>query len=224
MVIVIILIERNCGADRHLALFSAVFVTIQLMEFFAWLSIERKDRHLNGLVTRLILVCLWAQPLINSYMAMKGATSQAGKYTMAVFVAVFAVLMLGAVVMAFKDGVSSKVMKSDLFTTTTGPNCHLMWKRRVKCANGQTKPANGFMANHTALSAIYLIGLFVPILFVKPFKKGLLLALLGFFLLVLARQASSKEEFGSWWCWVAAVFVIVALIYKTPNDPEYESC
>src|SRR3990170_2672359 len=71
IIIVIIMYKRNNGSDRHLALFSIAIVTIQLLEFFAWLSIEKRNRNLNDLVTRLILITLWAQPLINSFMAYK---------------------------------------------------------------------------------------------------------------------------------------------------------
>lgn len=204
IVMVIILIRRNYGADRHLALFSAVFVTIQLMEFFAWLSLERKDRKLNGLVTRLILIFLWMQPLINSYMAYRGIDNRtkgglASKYLMLTLVIVFGVLLLAAVATA---------VGKDNFETVKGPNCHLVWKRKSNSSAGT------FMADYPVMSALYIVGLFLPLLFIKPFKKGVVLALLGLLLLVISRKFSSKEEMGSWWCWIAAVFVVAALALR----------
>lgn len=202
IVLVIILIRRNYGADRHLALFSAVFVTIQLMEFFAWLSIERKDRKLNGLVTRLILIFLWLQPLINSYMAYRGINSTgkgglASKYVMMSCIIVFGVLFLAGIVTAFGR---------DTFETTKGPNCHLVWKRN--------DTSDGFMGNFPIMGAIYIIGLFLPLLFIKPFKKGVALVLLGLALLIISRRFSSKEEMGSWWCWIAGIFTLGALALR----------
>ncbi len=211
IVLVIILIRRNYGADRHLALFSAVFVTIQLMEFFAWLSLERRDRKLNGLVTRLILIFLWMQPLMNSYMAFKGIDVNAkggmlSKYIMITCVIIFAVLLLAAVVTA---------LGRDTFETVKGPNCHLVWKRKLS-GNGKSDGSPiGFMGNFPVMGAIYIVGLALPLLFIKPFKKGLTLALLGLGLLLTARRFSSKEEVGSWWCWVAAVFVLASIAMKS---------
>lgn len=204
IVMVIILVRRNYGADRHLALFSAVFVTIQLMEFFAWLSLERKDRKLNGLVTRLILIFLWMQPLINSYMAFKGISGttkggQASKYLMLTCVIVFGVLLLAAVVTAFGK---------DTFETVKGPNCHLVWRRNVSDSPGT------FMGNFPVMGGLYIIGLGLPLLFIKPFKKGLALAFLGLVLMLIAKKFSAKEEAGSWWCWVAAIFTLAALALR----------
>jgi len=204
MVLVIILCIRNVGADRHLAVFSAVFVTIQLLEFFAWLSIEKKDRRLNGLVTRLILIFLWAQPLANSYMALKGSSTNFSKYLMLLAVIVFGVLFLAALVTAFQE--------STIFKTVVGPRCHLVWKRKVKTSSG-TKDT-GFMSDHPLLGGIYILGLLLPLLFIKPFRKGLALAIVGYALLVISRKMSSKEEFSSWWCWIAGVFTVVALVLK----------
>lgn len=217
IVMVIILIRRNCGADRHLAIFSAAFVTIQLMEFFAWLSIERQDRNLNQLITRLILISLWAQPLINSYMAFRGIKrsdkhAKINQTILIICVVLFSVL--------FVSGVATALGK-DEFKTTKGPNCHLIWKRKPHNSqnyNENRRKVNGkepgFMSNHSVISGLYIVGLFLPLLFIKPFKKGIVLVLLGLGLLFTARRFSSKEETGSWWCWVAGVFTLAAILYR----------
>lgn len=204
IVLVVILYRRNIGADRHLAIFSAAFVTIQLLEFFAWLSIEKKDRKLNDLVTRLILIFLWSQPLVNSYMGLKGASSKTGKFIMLLAVIVFVMLFLGAIVTALRG----------TFETKTGPNCHLVWHRTPN--NGEPAKGNGiaFMTDHSILIGLYWIGLFLPLLFIKPFRKGLAFSVLGIGLLLISRKMSAKEEFSSWWCWIAGVFTLAALIYR----------
>lgn len=232
-VLVIILYRRNKGSDRHLAIFSAVFVTIQLLEFFAWLSIERKQqkgsRKLNDVVTRLILLALWAQPLINTFMAYRSRSNFSGssastaqtsffakadgsplfndsvKYLMLIMFFIFVILMI----LAIKKATD----KASSFETSPGNNCHLVWKRKNR--KGQSFPmGNGFLADETYQSYLYMIGLFLPVLLIRPFKKGVILAVLGAIMLIIARRISSKEEFGSWWCWVAGIFVLAALLLK----------
>lgn len=204
IVLVVILYRRNVGADRHLAIFSAIFVTIQLLEFFAWLSIENEDRSLNDLVTRLILIFLWAQPLINSYMVFKGTTNLRSKYFMLLAVVVFGFMFVAAVVTA---------MRGSSFMTNKGPLCHLIWNRRDDEDDEYLKGAK-FMGDHSIVEVLYLLGLFIPLLFIKPFKKGLALALLGAILAIIAKKRSTDDEFSSWWCWIAGVFTLGALVYK----------
>ena len=205
MVMVVILFRRNIGADRHLALFSAAFVTIQLMEFFAWMSIEKKDRKLNDLITRLILIFLWAQPLINSYMAFKGTSNLFSKYILILAVIIFFILFMAAVATS---------LRGFTFSTTTGPNCHLVWNRKSSNPKFGTSGETPFMSDFKIPVALYLLGLFIPLLFIKPFKKGVFLSLVGFGLLLLSRKFSAPEEFSSWWCWIAGVFTLAAIVLK----------
>jgi len=207
IVIVIILYNRNLGADRHLAIFSVAVVIIQLLEFFAWLSIEKRKKNMNQLVTRLILITLWSQPLINSYMAYRNVVKEEQpkilKETILLgCIGLFSLMFLIALINASKGS----------FKTKPGSNCHLIWTRNNKIKN--------FMSNDKYGGLIYLIGLFLPLLFIKPFKKGLSLVILGAILLAIARSMSSKKEFGSWWCWIAFVFVVAAYFYKTEIDSK----
>lgn len=204
VVIVIILYQRNVGSDRQLALFSLTFVTIQLLEFFAWLSIEKQNRKMNDLVTRLILIALWAQPLINSYLAYKylDQENEQFKFILVGLIVMFVILFIYSIYMA---------SRSTKFSTKTGPNCHLVWKR-----------GKGLDFMGDKLILIYLAGLIVPLLFVENLKKGLVLIGVGLVLMIFARMMSTQKEMGSWWCWVAFVFVIAALIYKYPNCEKQE--
>lgn len=225
VVLAIILFRRNRGADRHLAVFSAIFVTIQLLEFFAWLSLENKQSRsssrMNDLITRLILIALWAQPLINSYMAYRDRQSNTEaddplfnntvKYIMIGLVLIFIVMIIIAARTATEKGSE--------FKTYPGERCHLVWSR--KSSNGRVRSiGNGFLADRSYRSLLYMIGLFLPILLIRPIKKGIILAALGAILLIISRRMSSREEFGSWWCWIAGIFVVVALILKDPKQSK----
>lgn len=225
IVFVIILLRRNVGSDRHLAIFSAAFVIIQLLEFFAWLSIEKKDRKLNGLVTRLILICLWIQPLINTFMALKeymnptnqeSSDSEIGSERKPEFFQrILLIVMIGIFVILLLIALANGVDKNQRFETKSGSNCHLVWKRTNKSTGTVKTSGTRFMADHTIFNIMYLAGLFIPLLFVKPLKKGVVLAFLGLILLVISRKMGSRDEFSSWWCWIAGVFVIAALILKS---------
>ena len=200
IVLVIILYKRNDGSDRHIALFSAAFVTIQLLEFFAWLSIEKKDRKLNDLITRIILIALWAQPLVNTL----AATNNSKSPVLITGIIIFGLLFYASIVTASSN---------EEFRTEKGPNCHLVWSRDI---NGkQNKVGEGsFMGDHKIMTFIYLAGLLVPLLFIKPLKRGIKLAIIGFIVLAVARKTSSKVEFSSMWCWAAGIFTAAALVIR----------
>jgi len=200
IVLVIILYRRNKGSDRHIAIFSAVFVTIQLLEFFAWLSLEQENRKLNDLVTRLILIVLWAQPLVNTVMASTNSKS--------------VVLIVGILIFTFLFFHSIK-MASNLgeFSTEKGPNCHLTWARTV---DGEKKFSGdgGFMSDIKFGGVIYILGLFIPLLFIKPLSRGIKLATIGVIMIVASRVLSSRREYSSWWCWAAGVFTLAAIFIQ----------
>lgn len=200
MVLVIILYRRNDGADRHIAVFSAVFVLIQLLEFFAWLSLELKDRKLNDLITRLVLISLWAQPLINTYMARKNTKS----VLLTIGLVVFTITFITAIATSSGKG---------RFETEKGPTCHLVWSRTK---DGQKRRVGGgkFMSDFKGGGFIYLAGLLVPLLFIKPLSRGIKLGLVGLLTLFVARQTSTKSEYSSMWCFAAGIFTLTALIAK----------
>ena len=193
LVLVIILYRRNEGSDRHIAIFSLVFVSIQLLEYFAWSSLEKNDKRLNDLITRLILVFLWMQPLVNSYMAHRNNKSP----ILLLFIVVFSIMFIA----------SSVTASEGEFETTEGENHHLVWKR-----NGMT--GQDFLADFKTGAWMYWAGLLIPLLFIKPLKKGIILAVTGAVLFFIAKSFSSKDETSSSWCWIAGVFTLVALIFS----------
>jgi hypothetical protein len=214
IIIVIILYTRNVGSDRHLAIFSAIVVTVQLLEFFVWLSIENGDKNMNSLVTRLILIVLWLQPLINTIMAYNDVNREDckddgdrinNKWKKAILVICF--IVFGA--LAINGIVNSTKGK---FSSRPGPGCHLIWKRKVKGVKTERLTGNKYMV------LIYLIGLTLPLLLMKPFLKAFSLVVLGLILLVISKLISSPKESSSWWCWIAFVFVIAAYFYCAPFD------
>lgn len=199
MIIAIVIFFRNKGSDRHIALFIMAFVTIQYLEAHLWDSIQNGNMTQNDLVTRLVLMCLWFQPVVNTIGAASNASSKNGFLFLSGIFVVFVVMFWNAMVTA------SQNVK---FETVTGPNCHLVWNRHDK--DGKVDP--NFMSDFGPVSAIYLLGLFLPMLFIRPVKKAVFLTILGGLTLFMARKFSSAKETSSWWCWVAGVWAFGALI------------
>jgi len=217
IIIVIILYTRNISSDRHLAIFSAIVVTVQLLEFFAWISIEKGNKNMNSLVTRMILIVLWLQPLINTIMAYNDVRKEGSngkgekvnhkwkKTILIICFVVFGILAINGIINSTKGEFSSK----------PGPTCHLIWKRKVT-GRKETLTGNNYM------TLVYLIGLTLPLLLVKPFIKGFSLVTLGLILLVMSKFMSSWKESSSWWCWIAFVFVVAAYFYYAPFETKKE--
>ncbi len=144
------------------------------------------------------MIALWAQPLINTYGASRGVNSW--------------VLIIGLVTFSFFF-ISSIInaSKPEEFKTVKGENCHLVWSRTE---DGEEKfiGEGGFLSNFPPATFIYLAGLFIPLLFIKPLSRGIKLSLIGAIALAVARLASSKKEFSSWFCWIAGIFTLSAIL------------
>lgn len=197
VVIAIIIFMRNRGSDRHIAMFILAFVTIQFWEAFLWDAVDRGDDKQNDLVTRLILISLWFQPLVNVIGAASVEQKRKNFMILSALFVVYGLLFFGGIVTASGP---------EKFKTEKGPNCHLVWNR------GSHESGTDFMSDHGKVSALYLAGLFLPLLFIKPVGRAVFLTSLGVGTMVFARKMSSKTEFSSWWCWVAGAWAVGALL------------
>jgi len=63
-----------------------------------------------------------------------------------------------------------------------------------------------------ALSILYMIGLLLPLLFMVPMTKGLILVAVGLLTFAWAQTQSTKYEFGSMWCLVAVLYAVAAIM------------
>jgi len=164
----------------------------------------------------MILIVLWLQPLINTIMAYNDVNRDASKNKgeevnhkwkrtiLVICFLVFGALAINGIINSTKGEFSSK----------PGSGCHLIWRRKVKGVKTESLTGNTYMA------LIYLIGLTLPLLLMKPFIKAFSLVALGLILLVVSKFMSSWKESSSWWCWIAFVFVIAAYFYCAPFETE----
>ncbi len=176
---------RNRGYDRWNAAFIISFATIQLLEAGLWSNLENPD--INSLFTRLVLLVLLTQPLVQTFMGYKSTKSELLFYSSIVFCII---LIYGLY-----------RITQGTFTSTIGPNGHLVW-------TSSEYPSN--FLGPSWVTILYLLGLMVPLLFMKEYR-GIPLLLVGLGTFAYNLKYSSSGEFGSMWCFSAVIYSILAL-------------
>jgi len=180
--------------------FVLTFVLVQLLEAVLWFSIHDNDIKLNGLVTRVVLLALWCQPLVN---CLGGALTPGTKLRKLLFGAavLFALLLAYNTVLTLGSSVK--------FKTVSSSGCHLIWKRN---------DLPHFMSRYTITSVLYFMGLFVPLALMRPLREGLFLLFVG-----LCSFSSSyffyrlDGSFSSMWCIIATVYAIAVIALHVGN-------
>jgi hypothetical protein len=183
--------ERNRNYDRWLAGFIIAFSMIQLLEAGLWKTIERPTDHsgeLNDLLTRLILLALLFQPFIQSYLGYK--------YTGASILAYMAIAFALILCLAFYRTYTSSPGQ---FNSFVGGKGHLVWS--------DAKSPASFMG---WVGFLYLMGIFIPLLFMKDWK-GWPIIIIGVLTALYSLFAAGKGEFGSYWCFTAVAVSLTAL-------------
>lgn len=100
--------------------FAMSFITVQLLEAVLWLSISTSDAELNDITTRLVLLALWTQPLVNT---LGGALTSGtkGRKLLALSSLFLAFIFCFNIYIAFQGSID--------FITVKSRGCHLIWKR-----------------------------------------------------------------------------------------------
>lgn len=174
--------------NNWLPLFILTFTQIQILESIIWAGY---NTSINGKATKLLLFFLLMQPLINSYVGYKNTNEKTLFYLTVFFILIIIYEYFST--------------KNDAFNSTVGPNGHLVWNRYDQ--NGQSKSLFG----NNIIGIIYLIGLFLPFLFMKNNTMKIILILFGLITFSLTR-IYYNEEFGSMWCFVSVLLSLVALV------------
>lgn len=181
------LFYRNRRYDRWNAAFIIVFSLIQLLEAGLWTTVYDDNAAMNDLLTRMVLIVLLLQPLVQSYM---GATYTKAQVLYVLAFIYFLLLIWGVYRIA--------VSKPGQFNTTVGPNGHLVWN------DGKGGMFNGWSG------ILYLAGLFVPLFFMD---KSAWIPLVSVAAITAGWSWYSTKglEFSSFWCVSAVSYAIVAL-------------
>ena len=189
------LFNRNKNYDRWNAGFILCFSTIQLLEAGIWsiISPTTKDKHgpeLNDLLTRLVLIVLLTQPLLQTYLGYR--------FTGQTILGVMSFIFLGIILWAFWRIWTAK---PNQFQTHVGSRGHLVWT---------DSKSSGSLLGPTVIGVAYIIGLFVPLLFMKG-GKGYPLIMIGLITAAYSLFFTGPGEFGSYWCFFAVAYAFASL-------------
>jgi len=181
---IFMLINSNVYGN-WIPLFILTFSQIQILEAIIWSNGDQ-----NSMATRLIVYFLLLQPLVNSLLGYVNTKQK--------------ILLYSTFVYLFLLGYHHITSKNDQFDSTIGPSGSLVWNRYH-----DGKKVNFF--NSDIISVVYLIGLFLPFLFMVGNEKyiPIIVGLVTF----IWNLKYNPQEFGSKWCYAAVSMAVIMLIY-----------
>ena len=204
----IILCNQNISNSfTWIALFILTFTQIQIMESIIWgnldkgKDVEQNSTNDNQFITYMILFMLLLQPIVNSGLAYKYSTSPNSSILLVMFM-----VFIGIIIYEFFTSLNDK------FETTIGENGHLVWNRYKNTEINKYKKISFFGEAHKGkiISILYLLGLFVPFLFMDGAIK--VIPLLFGSATFLYSYKNYKDEFSSMWCFTSMATSILTLL------------
>jgi len=224
VIIVIRILQTNpSNTVRWQCYFVLAFISIQFLEGILWVSIKRRNNRLNAIITALVLIALWCQPLINCYFgAMLGSMTPIQKKILLILSVFFGVIVIYMIYRVLRG--------KESFQTETTNACHLRWTSKAVGSKSSypstlnpTKPS--FMSDIKLVPILYLIGMGLPLLFMKNKTKEnrrnkMLLLAVGIITLMVAIYFNKKDgSMGSMWC-ILAAFYVLAVLYIHYRDKK----
>lgn len=180
--------SNSNSVTKWIALFLLAFTFIQFLEGMIWRNYE--DKKKKELLTKLLLIALMIQPVVNSYMGYKAT----GENTLKYMSIIYGVILLATIVY---------VATSDsYFTSIRGPNKHLMWLQ-----DGKT-----LFDNKTLLGIVYAAGIFIPLLYMPGKLKYIFLSIASISALYSYNNYNKTREFSSMWCYISALVASVVVM------------
>jgi hypothetical protein len=196
------LFYRNKNYDRWNAAFIVTFSTIQLLEAGIWWTQSNGEKNpTNQILTKLVLLTLLAQPLVQTYMGSIYTKSDTLKFLSYIFMGIF---LWGL----YRVGTA----KPGEFYTSENSKGRLTWNDSKN--SGVNQDIAGILGGNYILLSItvlllYFIGISIPLVFAKDYRG---LPLLITVIMTALYSLSLKEgAFGSLWCFYAVIYAVVAI-------------
>lgn len=189
----LLVLRNNSMENVWIMAFILTYTQVQILEAIIWTDINKTDdgsKKRVADITKLILLAILAQPLINSLFGYF-ATGNSLLFYMTILYIIIWLYMFNTI-------------KSYEFNSRIGPNGHLIWE---KTKNGKTSSLFGDEFYYIGI--IYLIGLFLPQLFMENKLKGYLFTGFGIISAIYS-QIKYPQEMGSMWCFIAVFGSIIA--------------
>ena len=173
---------RNRNHDRWNAGFIITFSLVQLWEAGIW---SGKN---PSIMLQLILVSLFAQPLIQTYGA---STSYPNSKVLKTLIGVYLLLLVYALYRAM----------TEQFYATIGPHGHIVWN---------SQQGSFVTGEYPIIGILYLLGLFIGLFWALPQSWSLIT--IGVLTFVFAQSRANTGEFNSYWCFTAVAYSVAALM------------
>jgi hypothetical protein len=195
------LFYRNKNYDRWNAAFIVTFSTIQLLEAGIWWTQSKGEKNpTNQILTKLILLTLLAQPLVQTYMGAIYTKSDILYFLSYIFMGIF---LWGL----YRVGTA----KPGEFYTSENSKGRLVWYDDSNDVNSKDR---GFVGGSNSVTNIiipilYILGLLFPLLFPKEYRGLPLL----FVAIASALYSLSLKQgsFASLWCFYSVIYAVVAI-------------
>lgn len=206
--------------------FILTFIVVQLLEFFIWWerrkegltktaeeAVQEGDGVRNGpsgeVFTRLILIALWLQPLVQTGMAYKYGQPRFKSQLLVLTMAYF-VMFIWAILRATD---SERDFSSHPVTGTCGEG-HLVWDSSFPDSQQESFVGPG------PAGLVYGFGLVFGLFFMRPTMFGVMLAVLGGVMLTYSAKNYRTGESSSMWCLYAIFYAFLALIMAFSRRDE----
>tara|TARA_B100000780_G_scaffold298_1_gene238 strand:- start:613 stop:1254 length:642 start_codon:yes stop_codon:yes gene_type:complete len=183
--------------DKHIGLFSLIFVQIQLAEFFMWLD-QKCNKNINHYASIFSEIVLYLQPISVIVGAILFKTTYIPEYLLYLFL-LFYIIYVGRNYYIYFNN-QKLCSKSDNNTK------HLQWE---------------FITEYTLLGDI-MYSIFISLLWLfSKNKKGIFVFIFGAITLLFGVTKNLKFDFAQWeskWCFYSVLLpgliIIYNLIYK----------
>lgn len=200
--------RRNKKYDRWNAAFLWTFTLVQFFEGFVWVSMEQKNKVMNSVATAFILLVLVSQPLVQTYM---GWTTQQRSSKSTGPRNDRDVLLYMLMIYAGIFGATLIRLFTERFHSTVGRDGHLVWHARKRSGESVAFLGGDSSGISQFVTLMYLLGLFVPLLFMEG-NRGLPLIAIGIGTALYSWARTRGEEFSSMWCFTSVIYGAVALM------------
>ena len=195
----IYLFNRNKKYDRWVAMFVLVFSQIQILESLLWMSYNKSTETFENpykcqFIVFIIFYALWFQPVINFFGAYLTTKNKICLYVTGFYILLLSYLAVQTI--------------QNTWSVSKGENGHFVWHRY-----DDKKKEKPFMGN-SILGCIYVLGLFLPVIFIQ--NRNLKLTLLTFGLTtMLYLRYKYPNEWSSMWCAISVVIPVLTIIVNT---------
>jgi len=186
LVIAFYLYQRNRNYDRWNMAMIITVSTIQLLEAGLWTSLN--DPKKNDILTRLILLTLLAEPLVQTYMGYR--------YTRSVFLKMLTWVLVGYFIWGLFRVISAKPGQ---FHSDISRSGRLEWKDGASHGSSFIKWA-----------PLWFAGVLIPLLFMKGYR-GIPLVIVVVGTMAYSFYITGGKGGGSLWCFLAIIYAITAL-------------